>query len=85
MVTKKYKISLQSLARYAELYLGMTVLQFIDLILKQEETLMLSKIIVTFLIAIMGVVDGVGTMFNINVCPVIDNLNEVAYKVEEVL
>ena len=45
---------------------------------------MLCKIIVTFLIAIMGVVDGVGTMFNINVCPVIDNLNEVAYKVEEV-
>ena len=46
---------------------------------------MLCKIIVTFLIAIMGVVDGVGTMFNINVCAVIDNLNEVAYKVEEVL
>ena len=46
---------------------------------------MLCKILVTLIVWIMGVVDGVGTMFNINVCPVIDNLNEVAYKVEEVL
>ena len=81
----KYKISLNSLANWAKIYPGMTVLDFINLFLVQEETLMLSKIIVTFLIAIMGVVDGVGTMFNINVCAVIDNLNEVAYKVEEVL
>ena len=34
MVTKKYKISLQSLARYAELFPSLTVLDFIELILK---------------------------------------------------
>ena len=33
MVTKKYKISLDSLARYAKLYPGMTVLDFINLFL----------------------------------------------------
>ena len=33
MVTKKYKISLQSLARYAELFPSMTILDFIELIL----------------------------------------------------
>ena len=85
MVTKKYKISLQSLARYAKLYPGMTVLQFINLFLVQEETLMLCKILVTILVIGMNVTDQVGAITGWNVCPVIDNLNEVAYKVEEVL
>lgn len=33
MLTKKYKISLDSLARYAELYPSLTVLDFINLFL----------------------------------------------------
>ena len=34
MLTKKYVVSLESLKKWAELFPSMTVLQFIDLILK---------------------------------------------------
>ena len=43
---------------------------------------MLSKIIVTFLIVAMNGVDTIGAITGWNVCPVIDNLNEVAYAIE---
>ena len=46
---------------------------------------MLCKILVTILVIGMNVTDQVGAITGWNVCPVIDNLNEVAYKVEEVL
>ena len=44
---------------------------------------MLCKIIVTFLIAIMGVVDGFGYITGLNVCDTIDHLNEAAYAIED--
>ena len=46
---------------------------------------MIAKILVTILVIGMNGVDTVGAITGWNVCPVIDNLNEVAYKVEEVL
>ena len=46
---------------------------------------MIAKILVTILVIGMNVTDQVGVITGWNVCPVIDNLNEVAYKVEEVL
>ena len=45
---------------------------------------MIAKILVTILVIGMNGVDTVGAITGWNVCPVIDNLNEVAYKVEEV-
>ena len=83
MVTKKYKISLDSLARYAKLYPGMTVLDFINLFLVQEETLMLCKILVTLIVWIMGVVDVAGNLTGIPVIEQIDYLNTVAYYIED--
>ena len=46
---------------------------------------MIAKILVTILVIGMNGVDAVGSMTGWNVCPVIDGLNEVAYKIEEVL
>ena len=46
---------------------------------------MIAKILVTILVIGMNGVDTIGAITGWNVCPVIDNLNEVAYKVEEVL
>lgn len=46
---------------------------------------MLCKILVTILVIGMNGVDTIGAITGWNVCPVIDGLNEVAYKVEEVL
>ena len=46
---------------------------------------MIAKILVTILVIGMNGVDTVGAITGWNVCPVIDNLNEVAYKIEEVL
>lgn len=46
---------------------------------------MIAKILVTILVIGMNGVDTVGAITGWNVCPVIDGLNEVAYKIEEVL
>ena len=46
---------------------------------------MLCRILVTILVIGMNVTDQVGAITGWNVCPLIDGLNEVAYKVEEVL
>ena len=46
---------------------------------------MLCKILVTILVIGMNITDQVGAITGWKVCPVIDGLNEVAYKVEEVL
>ena len=46
---------------------------------------MIAKILVTILVIGMNGVDTIGAITGWNVCPLIDNLNEVAYKIEEVL
>ena len=46
---------------------------------------MIAKILVTILVIGMNGVDTIGAITGWNVCPVIDGLNEVAYKIEEVL
>ena len=46
---------------------------------------MIAKILVTILVIGMNGVDTVGAITGWNVCPLIDGLNEVAYKIEEVL